>query len=278
MTAQAPAPARQAVLLDAELIRRKRIALRMTERQLGRLVGKSGQLVRRIEAGLSHEGITVRTAHRIADALGLSLAALFISGSPGTPMTPLAEDSGRDDRAGSDADDETDVAKLGALLVEVGERASKELVAETLALSANRLETVLTDMDSRLRPLGLALEVSGAGVAIVAERGGLASLDVQHARQASRAQQPLGAQEAKMLLRVLRGDVCATATLDRPAGMIMAKLFKAGAIELPAGQWTGANPPRLTPEARYGLMLGAVAGLDAPTDGISAVRPTMGTT
>lgn len=278
MTAQAPTSARQAVLLDADLIRRRRIELRMTERQLGRLVGKSGQLVRRIEAGLSHEGITVRTAHRIADALGLSLGTLFVSGPSGTPMTPPAEDSDRDDRTESPVDEERDVARLGALLAEVGERASKELIAETLTLSARRLEIVLTDLDSRLRPLGLALEITGAGVAIVAERGRLASLDVQHARQTGRAQQPLGAQEAKMLMRVLRGDICATATLDRPAGMIMAKLFKAGAIDLPAGQWTGANPPRLTPEARYGLMLGASRGQDAPTDGASAVRPPMRTT
>ncbi len=70
--------ARQAVLLDAELIRRRRINLRMTERQLGRLVGKSGQLVRRIEAGLSHEGVTVRVAHRLAEALDVPLPMLFL--------------------------------------------------------------------------------------------------------------------------------------------------------------------------------------------------------
>ncbi len=279
MTAQAPESARQAVLLDADLIRSRRIELRMTERQLGRLVGKSGQLVRRIETGLSHEGITLRTAHRLAGALGLALTELCLSGPRATaqPMNEPEEAPDQDGGAVPPVDDERDVARLGALLVELGERASMELIAQTLAMSAHRLEAVLTGLTPRLHPLGLALEITGAGVAIVAERGLLASMDADRARRANRASRPLGAQEAKMLLRVLRGEVRTTATLDRPAGMIMAKLLKAGAIELPPGKWAGASPPHLTPEVQYGLMLEASRGPDAPTDMASAVHPTMGT-
>jgi hypothetical protein len=58
-----------------------------------------------------------------------------------------------------------------------------------------------------------------------------------------------------MLLRVMEGGVSFGPALDRPSGMILAKLAAMGSIDAPAASWAGANPPALSEAVRFSLML-----------------------
>lgn len=259
MTATAGAEPRQAVLLDAAKIRQRRIELRMTESQLGRLVGKRGQLVRRIEAGLSHEGVTLRVLNRLAEALALPLPALLLESGPGGEPESACSNESREMGTRSD------VATVGALLASIADPVTLEGIAKALTIPAGRVDSALAALDAELRPRGMKVERSGRGCAVVPLDIPLDSVDAHSSRRQRAASRPLGVQEARMLLRVLRGDIVAGPALDRPIGMILGKLAAAGVVELPIGRWASASPPRPTQRVLESLMLDVASAGSART-------------
>lgn len=256
------------MLLDVEAIRSRRVALRTTERQLGRRIGGSGQLVRRIEAGLSHEGLTLRTVNRLAKALGMPIAKLF-------PPPPQVADALAEPQGVAEGVEE-DVARVGALLAELREPILLEVVASVLRLPMDRVASTLPALRDYLLSAGQTLSVSDGTVAIGATPTVVDMGALEKVRREGLARRRLGIQEARMLVRVARNEIPAGATLDRPRGMLLARLAETGAIELPAGQWRTSNPPRLSNAFRFSAMLPAQPPsspqrqpASAPTDGPS---------
>lgn len=69
--------AHDATLLDSALMRQARLATGFTERGLARHLGTNALRIRRLEAGVAHEAITVDLLVRLAAAIEVDPADLF---------------------------------------------------------------------------------------------------------------------------------------------------------------------------------------------------------
>ena len=75
-------------LLDTALLRRARIASGYTERGLARHLGTSPLRIRRIEAGIAHDTVTIAMLTKLAAAIGVDPADLLRPSSAPAPASP----------------------------------------------------------------------------------------------------------------------------------------------------------------------------------------------
>lgn len=119
--------------IDPKAFATARLGAGLSERRVAELAGVTVPVVQAVEAGRSAQ-LTLEVAGRLADALGVSLAALLDDERPDL----VAEQP--------DADDQSMVE---ALLLKAGRRVHQRFVQESLGWTADRARRVLVSLRSR---------------------------------------------------------------------------------------------------------------------------------
>jgi DNA-binding XRE family transcriptional regulator len=182
-------------LLDAELIRRRRLSLGITERDLARQFGVTSVVVHGIERGLNHADLTVGiTVALDADALFQPAAA-----SPATPpaTTPAA-------RGQQGTDPAPDAATVGALLHAAGRAVPVSVLAEATGWTLERVTAALAVLEAGMPSVGLRLHRLGEDRVRIT--GTASAPDTLHSLlRASLSRTGTNLRQAQMLYRVWPG-------------------------------------------------------------------------
>jgi len=175
-------------LLSAELIRRRRLELGLSLREVAKYLGGTMQVVVGIETGSNHERITVAALAKLAELLAVDPADLFAVTEP--PKSDGSELTGR----------------VGSLLQAVGGPVSVDTLADVLSTPIADIWSAVDDLDDRLRPAGLRVQRVGPDVAICAG----AAIDPKPLRETMRrdaARRGLQTNEIDLLYRIVDGKV-----------------------------------------------------------------------
>lgn len=225
------------MILDADLLRRRRVELRLSIRQLAENVGVTSPVIRAMEAGDNHKDLAVGFIERVADSLGLD------------PATLWATDNDTEGAPGDDA------ATVGAVLHATGVLTPTVTIAEILDWSLDRVDTALDDLAVALAAAGLRLHRLKRSVSI--ERA-VEAADRDVIRRAVRAhlnEDSLNLTEAKVLTRIATGTL--TKELSNPDKVALGVLSNAELVQPIEG--TGAAW-ELADDVAFSLMLDHATG------------------
>lgn len=153
--------------LDGERLRALRLARGFSERQLGRMIGESGNVIGRLERGHGHARLTLGRLARIAQSLGVHPSAL------------LADDQADHSRAAA-ADD----ARIEAALLRSTVLLSVAELGRGLQLDRDRIRSALDRLEERLAGTGARLHRAPTGYAIVPREELLRASDVARLERA----------------------------------------------------------------------------------------------
>lgn len=213
------------MILDTELIRRRRRELGWSQREVGRRIGVSPATVARLEDGVNHDDLPLRQLVRLADALAVDTADLF-------PRATLA--------APTDSDL---VQRVGALLAAANDPVATATLAAATGASTDDVDTALSQLDVALQHLGSRVHHGSRGVDIVPSARAADPNEVRTLLRGQHAAHGLTRLDAQLLSRA------ATGTIDRArAGnadqVALARLENAGLIDADL---------ELTDDVRYSL-------------------------
>ena len=178
-------------LLDANLIRRRRAALGLSERDLGKRLGVTGFTINALERGANHDDLPAGLIGALAEALALTPNELF--------NTPTGTRT---------ADATSDVAAIGALLAGDGRLVPTAALGEVLDWAGERVTVALEELAAQLPVVGQRLHRLGNDVSIVAAAAPPARLERLSRRVM--AARGLNTQQAQLLYRAWHGQLTPT--------------------------------------------------------------------
>lgn len=226
----------KSVVLDVDRLVARRIELRLSQAQLARAIGRRGQVIARLEQGLSHEGVTLGLLRRLADVLGLEPEDLLAgSPPPSGSATPGL------------------LARLGALLSAMDEPAPLEAAAAVLNVTLDELRATGCLLDERVKVYGMAVCISAGRISLTSAGGG-GDDDLAALRRSALMGRAPDAEDIRILMDVVRGKWQAGPDVTRPNGMRLARLVQGGALRFvdAPGQ---ARRPRLASDVCFSLMI-----------------------
>lgn len=226
-------------LLNAGLVRARRLELGLSERELSAVAGLGQSVIRSLEAGTNHHDLTLGEVHRLAATLTVDVTHLLARDQPE-----------RDDEAGADAhtDGSTDVGRVGSLLFAVNRLMAVESLAETTGLTLERTHTVLTELDLRLRTIGLRVHRLGNDVRVSADVDAADAATLQRLWRAHLARRGLDIGQVHALHQVRAGRRGKTLTNDQR--VTVSQLTNAGLLTR-----TANGGAELSADVRYSLLL-----------------------
>lgn len=175
------------MLLNVELIRRRRRELGLSERAIAKHLRVTSPAVAGIEEGTNHEQLTLRTVVTLSRVLGVQPSDLIVT-----------------DRT-SDLDPDR-VRQVGQLLGAVGRPVPIDLVAELVGVTLDEVDALVEELDSRLRIAGFGVRNDGVEVALVGEP--IVSPErMKDALRRHAAKCGLKLREVDLLRRIVDGDV-----------------------------------------------------------------------
>lgn len=137
------------MILDGDLIRRRRDELRVSQRQLASQIGATGAVIRGLEAGTNHTTVSVGLLDKLARALAIEPGHLFTARA-------ASELEGTETDVGDDA------ATLGSALTAVGTSMPVSAVADHLGWERDRVLAAIDELARVLPRCGMQLRhVSG---------------------------------------------------------------------------------------------------------------------
>lgn len=215
-----PAP-----LLDAQLIRERRMELGLSERKLSEKLGAgvSQSVVRGIEAGTNHADLTLGDLCRLARQLDLPLGRLFTEQTRSTADAPPAgpaTEAEHIDKA---------VGLLASVLHEVDRAVPVSTLAELTSLTLDEVDSVLVELDARLASTGLRLNRVHGEISIRPANPGPSSAVVREAWRRHLARRSLDIGQARLVYRALRDDL--PRTVGESERLRGASLVNAGVLE-----------------------------------------------
>lgn len=230
-------------VLDGELVRRRRGELGLTESYLGALCGVSSSVIRRLESGFHQDDLSMRFIAHLVDALGVPLSALIID-PPTAAAAPEVVGDGT-----------TDAARLGAVLATAGEPVPLEAACALLDWDTERLDAAAAALNQALEHSGQVLVDAGDALSIAAD---VAPIDAAAANAAVRAafmRRRPNLPELRIVHRLAEGTVVRREDLDTARGMAISRLRAAGVLAPAAKVNTEGDPPELSDDVRYSLLL-----------------------
>ena len=224
------------LLLDADMIRRRRTALGLSERDLAKSLGVTGFTVNALERGANHDDLPAGLIGALAEALALTPNELF-----NTPTRTRTADAA------------LDVGAIGALLAGDGRLVPTAALAEVLDWPAERVTAALDDLAVRLPEVGQRLHRLGNDVSIVAAAAPPARLERLSRRVM--AARGLTRHQAQLLYRAWHGQLTPTMP-SNPDRVTLGVLTNAGLLTVPT-RVTRGELPQLTDDVRFSLALDA---------------------
>lgn len=201
------------MLLDTDLIRRRRMELGLSQRAVARRLAVTSLTVARIESGDNHHALTLLQLHRLADVLATPLPGLFVQ-----PSTPTIDDDG------------VQVRELGALLHSADEPVARATLADLLATTPTRIGQLLDQLAATLEPAGLQVHDGPGGVALVPETTVRDPERLRELLQAQHASHGLTSTDATILARAHAGTLD-PARLGNADLVAAARLTNAGLLD-----------------------------------------------
>lgn len=245
------------VTLARDRIRRRRLELALSERDVASHWGVSTAVVRSVEAGRVDTELTLGQLAKLADILGLDLHELL--------DTTTGPPEGNDD--GDPTSSAPDVAKVGALLADVRVLVPLDGLAEALGWDLERTHRALEVLDRTLRPAGLRVHRLHHDVRLA--RTVTAATDTELGAQWRRhfAVRSLNPAQANLLRQIRDGKARLAGTKDTEK-VRLPELRNAGVIR-PAAAAAGTTAKwELTDDVRFSLLLEELpttADVTAPT-------------
>lgn len=222
------------MILDVDLVRRRRRDLGISRRQLAKHLGVTVMVVVSIEAGRNHHTLTLGMVGRLAQVLAVQLTDLVRRPDSTADSGPSQDEGGENDL----------VAQLGALLLETSVLTPVEALADALGTRLPAVWEALGLLDRQLWPAGLMIHRLNGDVAIRKQ----ATTDRAAMRRLLRAHQArrgLSLTEARVLRRVMDRDLD-EGKLSNPDQVALERLRKSGLV-------TDDRYPALTREVASGF-------------------------
>lgn len=227
------------MIVNGELIRRRRAELGYSARAIAAHVGVTSSVICRLENGDNHLDVTVGLLTKIAELLAVDLPALF------------AYDGTRTD------DPETasaDVATLGALLLGVKVAMPVSTIVEALDWSRERTVAALDGLADALNGAGMRLSRTGTSYGITRALEPVNATALTALLRAHYNRSGLDRTEATMLRRI--ATTGAPNQRSNPETVAIGTLLNAGLIEPATARSNGAEAPLvLTDATRFSLLL-----------------------
>lgn len=136
------------VLLDVDLVRRRRLELRLSHRELARLAGTTMTTLTALDRGVNHRLLSFGVVHDLAAALNVTVGELTHT-APTTLPCPGETDSAANVTA--------DVALLGAMLLDAGRLTASAVLLDALDWSSARLRAAADGLAEQAAVLGMRL-------------------------------------------------------------------------------------------------------------------------
>ena len=216
-------------LLDAELIRRQRVALGLSEREVAKRLGVTGQVVASLERGRNHDDLPLSLVTTLAGLLALPLQVLLTRPAP--EATPQAGPT----RNGHDTGSEADTRVVGALLAAEPTLVPVLTLAQVLGWESDRVLAALEALEPLLEAVGRRLHRLGGDVKVTGDATVVeVSLLTELARR-SFARRGMSLSQARLLRRAWLGELTGAehGNADRVA---IGDLMNAGLLETLAAE------------------------------------------
>lgn len=237
------------MLLNAYLIRGRRLELGLSERKLSAVTGLGQAVVRGIEAATNHKDLTLGELQRLADALSLDLTQLLSpTAAQNTPPGPASHGKHLDHA----------VAEMGALLHDIDRLIPVESLAETLRRTLEQTHAVLNELDRRLHPVGLRLHRLGNSVKVTSDTDAVTVETLRRSWRAHLGRRGLDTGQAQLVHQVRTGRRTKTLTNDQQVRT--AQLTNAGILDR-----TSSGGAQLSADVRYSLLLDEELALEETT-------------
>jgi transcriptional regulator with XRE-family HTH domain len=221
-------------LLDADLIRRRRMALGLSERDLAKRLGVTGFTVNALERAANHDDLPAGMIGALAEALALTPNELF--NTPTGTQRPEVT---------------VDAAAVGGLLAGDGRLVPTAALAEVLGWTGERVTAALDGLAVRLPEVGQRLHRLGNDVSIVAAVAPADRLEGLSRRVM--AARGLTTHQAQLLYRAWCGQLTPTMP-SNPDRVTLGVLTNAGLLTVP-DRVTRGELPQLTDDVRFSLAL-----------------------
>jgi len=226
-----------APLLNMQLIRDRRVELRLSVRDIAKQLGVSITTVANLETGRAHGEQPLSLLFRLAEVLAMDVTDLLASPRP-------------DEAAGADDDL---VAKVSSVLFELRHLTSPEILATALNVTTGDVEAAVTVLDRRVAKFGLRVHRLRGDVGIVRSQATPTRDELHAAWQQDFARRSMTLSQARMLYRVWLGGF-EQKQLSNPERVTLGQLINAGLVETPVE--IGANTVVLTADVRASLGTG----------------------
>lgn len=231
------------VTLARDRIRRRRLELALSERDVASHWGVSTAVVRSVEAGRVDTELALGQLAKLADILGLDLHELLDTGH--TPATS---------EAGADGLSAEDVPKVGALLADVRVLVPIDGLAEALGWDLERTHRALEVLDDTLRPAGLRVHRLHHDVRLARTVTATRDTELEALWRRHFAVRSLNPAQANLLRQIRDGKTRLAGSKDTEK-VRLPELRNAGLIR-PAPAETGTTAKwELTDDVRFSLLL-----------------------
>lgn len=182
------------MLLDTELLTRRRQTLRISVRGLADTLGVAMTVIVRLEEGTNHHDLPLHLVVRLAEALAIDVSHLIVRPNPDQPADEWDKPPEPDD-----------AATVGAVLAEADVLTPIDTIASALDWTLDRTEAALEELAGRAPAVGLQVHRLRGTVRLVADD---APCDPEHVEQLIRihdARTGMHISQAQTLKKVIDG-------------------------------------------------------------------------
>lgn len=198
--------------IDGRRLRKRRLQLGLTQREVAKNIGATSALLRRLEEVGDVAHVTVSTMQRLLDELSLDWQDVGI----GKPRTGRPSESY--------------TAAVGALLHDHGKAMPIPDIAACLGVDLETATKAVAALDQLLRPCGMRTHRASTGVGIVADDAAAAERTGSPLEQARRAT-VLTLADIKLLFRIMNDEAYVPSLMSSPKRRInLQKLLNAALV------------------------------------------------
>jgi transcriptional regulator with XRE-family HTH domain len=233
-------------LLDAALIRTRRISLGLSERDVAKRLGVTAQVIASLERGRNHADVSAALVCQLAGLLAVEPADLLTTPPRLGPQQ---------------ASEAADTEALGALLATEATLVPVATLALVLEWEPERVAAGLAGLDTALGGCGQRLHWLGNDVKIIPAGSVVSTELVARLTRRSFARRGMSLAQARLLRQAALGTLTGSehGNADRVA---LATLVNAGLVTFAAGDARGGRPT-LSPDSQFSLSPPSAAAAQA---------------
>lgn len=232
-------------LLDSALIRRRRLTLALSERELATRTCVTGSFIHSVETDRNHPELSAAFLTRLADALGLLLHELFLYAANQLPEAAEADGAPYGHGAEAPAVTPAHVATAGALLTTSATRTPVTVLAEAAGWTLDQTEEVLDILGAKLAVVGMVLQRTSNSVEVMPGATAANATEVTVLTRRTLARTGMNLRQARLLHQVHSGQLTVK-DMGNGTRVALGELMNAGLLTWPAS--ARGSLPQLHPD------------------------------